>query len=56
MERDDWVAYLINRFGMVEIVLDETRQIELSETKIVYRTQGYDISSDRPPGTMVREP
>lgn len=54
MNPDEWVDYLVQKWGMVPIVLDEARQVEMSEVETERVLRGYDIYSDRGPGTVVR--
>jgi hypothetical protein len=53
MEREDWIDYLVRKWGMTEIVLDESKT-ELVEAEREYKLRGYDIYTDQGPGTTVR--
>src|SRR5215831_16315793 len=55
MDPADWVQYLIRKHGMEEIVLDGEREPRMEETTTEYKLRGYDIYTDRRPGTVVRE-
>jgi hypothetical protein len=51
---DEWVDYLVQKWGMVPIVLDESRQVEMCEVESQHVLRGYDIYSDGGPGRVVR--
>ena len=55
MDTDEWIAYLTRKWGMFEIVIDESREVRMSETEREYRLRSYDIHTGRAPGTFVRE-
>ena len=52
---EQWIDYLTAKWGMDTIVLDDSRQVEMVETEREYRQRGYDIMTDRAPGTLVRQ-
>lgn len=52
---EEWIDYLCAKWGMTAIVLDESRDVEMSEVEREYRQRGYDIMTDRAPGTLVRQ-
>jgi hypothetical protein len=52
---EEWIDYLCAKWGMAAIVLDESRDVEMSEVEREYRQRGYDIMTDRAPGTLVRQ-
>jgi hypothetical protein len=54
MNPDDWVEYLVNKYGMQPIVLDESREHRLVEVEQKRTLRGYDIYTDSGPGTVVR--
>jgi hypothetical protein len=54
MNPDEWVEYLVTKWGMVPIVLDESRQEEMSEVTSERRLRGFDRFTDSAPGTLVR--
>lgn len=54
MDLNEWVDYLIAKFGMKEIVLDNSRTVRLIEAEHGYTSRRYDIYSDAAPGTVTR--
>ncbi len=48
MDADKWVLYLIQKWGMEPIKLDETRQPEMDEVETERALRGYDIYAGRP--------
>ena len=54
MNPDEWVDYLVNKWGMVPIVLDESRQEGMSEVQSERVQRGYNIYDDSGPGTVRR--
>jgi len=48
------IEYVLEKYGMIEVVFNDAA-VELIEVDREYRQQGYDIYSDRGPGTLVRE-
>lgn len=52
---EEWIDYLFAKWGMAEIVLDASREAEMSEVEREFRQRGYDIMTDRAPGTLVRQ-
>lgn len=52
---EEWIDYLCAKWGMATIVLDESRDVEMTEVEREYRQRGYDIMTDRAPGTLVRQ-
>jgi hypothetical protein len=55
MDSDEWNEYLIRKWSMSEIVLDESRQVEMSEGQRKHRLRGYDIWTNQEPGTVVQQ-
>lgn len=55
MDPSEWIEYLIGKWGMLEIALDETRQVEMSEVEREHQLRGYDIWTNQGPGTVVRQ-
>jgi hypothetical protein len=56
MSPDDWVEYLVKKYGMEPIVLDESREHQLVEVEQERTLRRYDIYTDSEPGTVVRSP
>jgi hypothetical protein len=54
MNTDDWVEYLLKKYGMQPIVLDDSRENRLVEVERSHTLRGYDIYTDSEPGTVVR--
>jgi hypothetical protein len=54
MAENDWADYLDKRYGMDEIVLDDTREVWLVEVEHERVQRGYDIFTDSGPGTVIR--
>src|SRR5688572_28834630 len=54
MNPEEWVDYLVRKYGMVPIVLDESRQEGMSELQSERVQRGYNIYDDSGPGTVVR--
>lgn len=54
MDLDEWVNYLVEKFRMEEIVLDDSRTDQMFEVEQERTLRGHDIYSDRMPGTVVR--
>lgn len=54
MTEEDWVGYFDQKYGMEEIVLDDTREVALVEVERQRVQRGYDIYTDAGPGTVVR--
>lgn len=54
MDQESWIDYLVKKYGMEGIVLDDTRDIVMVEVETEHRLRGYDIYTDRAPGTLVR--
>jgi len=52
---EEWIDYLFAKWGMAEIVMDASREAEMSEVEREFRQRGYDIMTDRAPGTLVRQ-
>jgi hypothetical protein len=55
MDPEQWTHYLVAKYGMEEIRLDESREITMDEVEREYKTRGYDIYTNLMPGTVVRE-
>lgn len=55
LDLEQWIDYLMAKWGMVTIEFDESRQVEMVETEREYRQRGYDIMTDRAPGTLIRQ-
>ena len=53
-DHDDWCAYLIDKHGMVPIEIDASRGEQLVEVERERVLRGYDIYSDRMPGSVVK--
>ena len=51
---DDWYAYLIDKHGMVPIEIDASRSEQLVEVEREHVLRGYDIYTDRMPGSVVK--
>lgn len=51
---DEWVNYLVEKFGMEEITLDDSRSDQMVETEVERTLRRYDIYTDRMPGAVVR--
>ena len=51
---DDWYAYLIDKHGMVPIEIDASRGEQLVEVEREHVLRGYDIYTDRMPGSVVK--
>jgi hypothetical protein len=54
MTEEDWVGYLDQKYGMEEMVLDDTREVSLIEVERQRVQRGYDIYTDAGPGTVIR--
>jgi hypothetical protein len=54
MNPDEWVGYLVAKWGMEPIVLDDSRGVEMTEVESQRTLRAYDIDSDQEPGTVVR--
>jgi hypothetical protein len=54
MNPDEWTDYLVRKWGMEPIVLDESRSVQLVEVERDHVQRGYDIYSDSGPGTVRR--
>jgi hypothetical protein len=54
MNLEEWVDYLVRKYGMVPIVLDESRQEGMAEIQSERVQRGYNIYDDSGPGTVVR--
>lgn len=54
MNPDEWVDYLVNKWGMEPIVLDESRSVGLVEVETEHVQRGYDVYSDAGAGGVVR--
>ena len=52
MDPDKWVDYLVEKFAMTAIELDEARASQLFEEEIEREIRGYDIYSGRSGGTV----
>ena len=50
----DWYAYLIEKHGMVPIEIDESRSEQLVEVEREHALRGYDIYTNRMPGSVVK--
>ena len=55
IDPEQWIDYVLAKWGMDTIVLDESRQVEMVEVEQEFRQRGYDIMTDRAPGTLVRQ-
>jgi hypothetical protein len=55
MDATEWTDYLMRKWGMSEIEIDESRDVGMSEVDREYRLRGYDIRTDRGPGSLVRD-
>lgn len=53
-DASEWIAYVIRRWGMQQIVIDDAHP-ELTETENEYVLRGEDFRTGRPAGTRVRE-
>ena len=53
-DHDDWCACLIEKHGMVPIDIDASRGEQLVEVERERVLRGYDIYSDRRPGSVVK--
>lgn len=53
MAPDAWVEYFVAKYGMEPIVIDESQR-RLEEVQREHTLRRYDISTDSPPGTVVR--
>jgi len=54
MPEDEWVNYLVAKWGMVAIQLDDSRGPEMVEVETERTLRGYDIYSDGGPGRVIR--
>lgn len=54
MEPEEWINYLVQKWGMEEIVLDDSREAGMTEVESEHRLRGYDIHTNQGPGTVVR--
>jgi hypothetical protein len=54
MDANEWVGYLVRKWGMEPIQLDETRQPTMEEVEVEGTLRRYDIYSDRGPGSVMR--
>jgi hypothetical protein len=54
MNPDEWVDYLVRKWGMFPIALDELRQEGMSEVQSERVQRGYNIYDDSGPGTVRR--
>lgn len=54
MDPDQWANYLVTKWGMVPIELDESVSPEMIEVEQTRQLPGYDIRSDRGPGEHIR--
>lgn len=54
MNPDEWVDYLVSKWGMEPIVLDDSRSVQMTEVESERTLRGYDIYSDMGPGTVTR--
>lgn len=55
IDPEQWIEHLLAKWGMSPIVLVESRQVEMVEVEQEFRQRGYDIMTDRAPGTLVRQ-
>lgn len=55
MDPEEWINYLIAKWGMTPIVLDGSRVVEMDETTREYTLGAYDVYTDSPAGTVRRE-
>jgi len=53
MEPDAWIDYLVHKFGMEEIVLDDSREPEMDEVQVTRTQRGYDIYTNHHPGDVI---
>ena len=53
-DHDDWYAYLIEKHGMVPIEIDASRSEQLVEVEREHALRGYDIYTNRMPGSVVK--
>lgn len=53
---EEWIDYLCAKWGTTAIVLDESRDVEMSEVEREYRQRDYDIMTDRAPGHSFAKP
>jgi hypothetical protein len=54
MDPEEWLNYLVTKFGMEPIAIDDARQDQMVEVDHQRTLRGYDIYSDAGPGTVVR--
>lgn len=54
MNPDEWVDYLVNKYEMEPIILDDSRGPQMEEVESERVLRGYDIYSDRGPGSVVQ--
>lgn len=54
MNQDEWVDYLVSKWGMEPIVLDDSRGVKMTEVESRRTLRGYDIYSDQGNGTVIR--
>ena len=54
IEPEQWIAQLVQKWGMREILLDQSRDVEMIEVESERQLSAYDIYSDQGPGTVVR--
>ncbi len=54
MDLDEWIAYLVNKFSMGGIALDDSRTEQMVEVEHERALRGYDFHTDAMPGTVVR--
>jgi hypothetical protein len=54
MNPDEWVDYLVKKWGMAPIQLDDERGHEMAEVETQRTLRGYDINSDSGRGTVIR--
>jgi hypothetical protein len=55
MDLDQWIDYLVETHAMEPIQIDESRTPAMVEEEVEYTLRGYDIYTDRAPGTRVKE-
>jgi hypothetical protein len=54
MNPDEWIDYLVSKWGMESIVLDDARDVQMSEVEQERTLRRYDIYSDQGPGMVIR--